>query len=348
MINVFIDTQVFIHKNFNFRNELFQRLVNAVEDNLISVYLTEIVKKEVKSKIHDNVYQTVNNSQKKFVKDAKILRNLSEYENVFKISKVLDDISNYLMSQFEQFLEKVDATIIPIDNVSPTIIFEKYFKGDPPFSNKKKAEFPDAFSLIALQKWFEEEGQQVSIISNDQDLRNFCDNIENLLYESSLESFFDSLTKNDYYNHQFIVSVYDANNTIIEEQIEECIEKHGFTLDDEDGDVNRVYINSIELDEDPYIIDIEKEEGIATIAFNANVSLNADVSYVDYASSPYDKEEGRYFFHQFEETEIDDVVIIPILMTIEYKHHDKHEIKINSVILNEEEDIGIQVYDNSY
>lgn len=47
MVNVFIDTQVFVDKNFNFNNELFQRLIVAKEDDLISVYLTEIVIKEV-------------------------------------------------------------------------------------------------------------------------------------------------------------------------------------------------------------------------------------------------------------------------------------------------------------
>lgn len=34
-------------KNFNFNNELFQRLIVAKEVDLISVYLTEIVIKEV-------------------------------------------------------------------------------------------------------------------------------------------------------------------------------------------------------------------------------------------------------------------------------------------------------------
>ncbi|SEO05288.1 hypothetical protein SAMN04488134_103231 [Amphibacillus marinus] len=347
MVNVFVDTQVFIQKNFDFSNELFKRLIDAVEDDLISVYLTEVVKKEIESKIHGNVYETVNNSQKKFIKEAKILRNLEEYKNIFNIANALDCISDSLIKQFEQFLGDVDAVIIPIDDISPTLIFEKYFRAEPPFSNKKKDEFPDAFSLIAIQRWAETEGEGVSIISNDQDLKCFCDNIEKLSFEPSLESFFNSLTKNDSYNHKFIVSVYDANYEIMQENVLKSIEKHEFRLSNEDGDVNKVSINDVELDEDPYIIEIEKDEGIATIAFNAVISLHAEVSYIDYASSPYDKEEGRYLFHHTEEAVVEDVVVLPIIMKIEYQDHDKHEIRIIDLVLNEDEFIDIEI-ENSY
>ena len=345
MVNVFIDTQVFVQKNFDFSNELFKRLIDAVEDDLISVYLTEVVKKEIESKIHENVYKTVNNSQEKFAKESKILRNLDEYKNIFNIPHVLDCISDSLIKQFEQFLGDSNAAIIPIEDISPTLIFDKYIKAEPPFSKKKKDEFPDAFSLLAIQKWAEKKDESISIISNDQDLKRFCENIENLSYEPSLESFFNSLTKIDSYNHQFIVAVYDANNDIIEDRILNSIGGLEFRLSDEDGDVNKIYFNDIELDEDPNIIEIEKDEGIATIAFKAIVSLDAEISYIDYASSPYDSEEGRYIFHQYEEAEIEDVVIVPILMTIMYQNHYKYEIEIIDIVINEDEYIYIEAHD---
>ncbi|CAH0316564.1 hypothetical protein SRABI96_05247 [Peribacillus sp. Bi96] len=75
MTNVFIDTQVFVQKNFNFKNDIFQRLINASEDGLISIYLTDIIIDEVESKIYEQVYEKIKNSHTKFTKEAKILNN---------------------------------------------------------------------------------------------------------------------------------------------------------------------------------------------------------------------------------------------------------------------------------
>lgn len=58
-----------------------------------------------------------------------------------------------MIDEFEQFLIEVDAEIISIEDISPTRVFEKYFGAKPPFSHKKKSEFPDAFSLEAILKW---------------------------------------------------------------------------------------------------------------------------------------------------------------------------------------------------
>lgn len=346
MINVFIDTQVFVHNNFNFNNGLFRRLISAVDNKLVTVYLTDVVEKEVELKILENV-EEVKNSQRTFIKNAKILRNLNKYDNVFDIEKNLDSISDCLINQFKQFLKEVDVKIISVEDVSPTLIFEKYFKVNPPFSGKKKDEFPDAFSLIALQNIFEEKGQKVHIVSNDRDLKYFCENKELFLYEPSLESFFSSL--NDHYHQKYfdyVVFVYDNNIDEMSEQIEEQINKSEFTLSNEDGDINKIYIDSIELDEDPYIIEIEIEEGITIMATNVTISLTANVSYIDYASSPYDKEERKYLFYQYEETEIVDVVIVPVQMTVGFKHDDEYEIKIIDIVINEHEYIGIQFHDS--
>lgn len=97
MINVFIDTQVFVHNNFNFNNGLFRRLISAVDNKLVTVYLTDVVEKEVELKILENV-EEVKNSQRTFIKNAKILRNLNKYDNVFDIEKNLDSISDCLIN----------------------------------------------------------------------------------------------------------------------------------------------------------------------------------------------------------------------------------------------------------
>ncbi|MFS0824800.1 PIN domain-containing protein [Bacillus sp. 1P02SD] len=348
MTNVFIDTQVFVQKNFNLQNDLFKRLVNASEDGLISIYLTDIVINEVESKIYEQVYEKIKNSHTKFSKDAKILKNLSEYSNTFDIGEKLDQIFNDLIKQFKQFLVDASVEVISVDDVSPAFIFKMYFKGSPPFSKKKRDEFPDAFSLVALENWFEQQNEEVFIVSDDGDLKNYCEESYTLVYEPSLESLFDSLIKIHNYKHKFIISVYDTNYDKIESFVKDQFEEHGFILIGEDGDIEKVDVQSIELDEDPYIIEVdEEEEETATIAFNASVSFFANISYVDYSNSYYDKEEGKYLYQEIVNTELDDDVTVSILMKFKYKYNDKEEIEVNSLSLNEGESIEI-VLPNDY
>lgn len=348
VINVFIDTQVFIQKNFNFKSDLFKRLINVSEDGLISIYLTNIVTNEVESNIYEQVYEKTKNIHAKFAKDAKILRNLSEYSNTFSIGDRLEQIYNDLIAQFNQFLVDASVEVISIDDVSPSLIFDMYFKGIPPFSTKKKNEFPDAFSIVALENQFRQKNEKIYIVSDDGDLKSYCVESDTLIYEPSLESLFDSLIKVNNFKHQFIISVYDANYEKIESNLNEYFVEHGFVLIGEDGEIEKVDVQSIELDEDPYIIEVDEEgEGTATIAFNASVVFTADISYVDYSNSYYDKEEGKYLYLETVNTEIDDDITVPVLMKINYNFNDKDEIEVNSISLNEGESIEI-VFPSGY
>jgi predicted nucleic acid-binding protein len=348
LANVFIDTQVIIHKNFNFDHELFQRLIHASNNGLITIYLTNVVKNEIESKIHDLVYEKVRNIHKKFATEAKILKNVSDYRNIFTIGEKLDEVYEVLINQFEQFLVDAKVEVISVNDVSPNVIFDMYFKGIAPFSVKKKDEFPDAFSLIALEQLSKHLKEKISIVSDDEDLESFCKESENLIREPSLESFFNNLSKNKKYMHQFIVSVYDENVSEIITSIQNQLEDTWFILMDEDGDVEKFEVQSIELDEDPYILEIEAREGVATLVFIASVSYIADVSYVDFSSSLYDKEEGKYLHKIYIKREIDDVMDVTVLMKIKYNHHNKKEIQIVSLKLNDGESLELYLPNEYY
>jgi hypothetical protein len=347
MTNVFIDTQVFIHKNFNYDNELFQKLIDASNDGLITIYITTVVKSEIESKIHEHVYEKVKNIHKKFATEAKVLKNISEYSNAFAVGEQLDEIYNVLIKQLEQFLADANVEVISVDDVSPNVIFDRYFKGIAPFSVKKKDEFPDAFSLVALEQRSKQLKGKISIISDDEDLKSFCQESEHLVSEPSLESFFNNLSKNKSYLHQFIVSVYDENVDKIESSVFVQLEDTWLMLMGQDGDVEKFEVQSIELDEEPFILEVDEgEDKVATLAFNASVSFIADVYYADYSTSVYDKEEGKYLHLDYISSEIDDVIDVPVLIKIKYEQHNKEEMEIISLTVNEGESIEIYLIDD--
>jgi predicted nucleic acid-binding protein len=346
MVNVFVDTQVFVHKNFNFNNELFQKLLDCSNDGLISLYLTDVVKSEIESKIHEQVYDKIKTGHSKFIKEVKILKNLNEYRNIFEIDEKLQSIYKDLIKQFNQFLHDGDFEIISINDVSPSDIFAMYFDGVPPFSVKKKDEFPDAFSLVALEKKFN-RNEKICVVSGDSDLKDYCEKSDTLVYEPSLEALFDSLTKNDSYRHQFVISVYDENFQSIASRIDEELEEQDFILIGEEGDVHNIHAKVVEIDEDPYVIYLNDEDSEgATLVFKAHISINAHISYADYSNSFYDKEEGKYLFVDTVETDIFEVVTVPILMQIKYKNYEKEELEIVDITINEENPIEIEFTNN--
>lgn len=345
MTNVFLDTQVFIQKNFNFNQGLLRKLTNDAKEGLISIYMTEVVKKEIEMKIHTQVFEKVRNGYKNLERDLKILKNLSQFQPLFQIPHLIDEIYEELSKQFNEFINSANVKIISIDGVSPSLIFEKYFEGKAPFSGKKKDEFPDAFSLVAMENYFESCNEKINVISGDNDLKAYCENSKNLIYEPSLESFFNNLTKNESYMHNFVLSAYGNNIDKIGDCISENFIEHWFELIDEHGDVEKIEADSIMLEDEPYIIEINFNENdneiTANIALNANVEFTAEVSYLDYTNSYYDKEEGKYLFKNYIDSSIENVIEIPVNMEIVINSHDKDEISIQSLTLNEDKIIEI-------
>ena len=115
------------------------------------------------------------------------MKNLSDFNNKFDISKIenLDNIFNELINQLNQFLKDANVEVISVNDVSPGFIFDMYFKVIPPFE-KKRDEFPDAFSLVALENCFKQQNKIVCIVSGDEDLKNYSENSDTLIYEASL------------------------------------------------------------------------------------------------------------------------------------------------------------------
>ena len=89
---------------------------------------------------------------------------------------------------FDDFLKGCHARLAPIDEIDLNEILDKYFGKEPPFGqNKKKSEFPDAITLAAVERFVNDE--DVYIISEDTDLKNYCAGKNNLHQIDSLDKF---------------------------------------------------------------------------------------------------------------------------------------------------------------
>lgn len=182
---VFIDTCIFINKNYHFDGNEFQSLIRLTKENKIRVVTTEITIQEVKSHIEKDIENAIQVIQKTR-KQAQVLRNFNE----MPLSAIFEDIypekyQEYLQNKFEAFLESCGIETVSSNTADIDNVFKLYFEKKPPFGErKKKSEFPDAFVLDALNRYAKISDEKIYVISQDRDFAEGVVEFKNLIYLS--------------------------------------------------------------------------------------------------------------------------------------------------------------------
>jgi len=156
---VFIDTSAYESKNFQFNKHALGNLCEFLESKRLHLLITKITIDEIKAHLLLKSEESAR-AIKKIQKDAMFLRNTPDLACYGIFEKVkAEDIYKITLESFEDFLNKSSAEIVDIKNVDSSIVFDKYFKSEPPFGGaNKKSEFPDAFVLEAVAKVSKDRG----------------------------------------------------------------------------------------------------------------------------------------------------------------------------------------------
>ncbi|MEM8719170.1 MAG: PIN domain-containing protein [Cyanobacteria bacterium P01_G01_bin.39] len=179
IFRIFLDTEVFVSANFNYQDSSFTKLVDLVNNDELVLYITTVTRNEILSNIEKEVHNSdssLKTIHKEFRKNAKILYNYQNFKSLFSLNHNKDETCQELKNQFLNYLEKIKAQVISVDQVSPEDIFDQYFNNLPPFKEgKKKYEFPDAFSIAALEKEAMNNDFKIYVISRDNDWQKACE-----------------------------------------------------------------------------------------------------------------------------------------------------------------------------
>ncbi|MFC1770426.1 PIN domain-containing protein [Candidatus Margulisiibacteriota bacterium] len=298
--NIFIDTEIFSHNKFDFNNRIFQQLKEALKKKHFNLILTDVVVNEAKKKIAETL-----KAQKKPIKDiytnthfleARIpeiglFHEKTKQENLFKIG----------LSIWEDFIKETNAKIIEANTVDCSVLLSKYFNNESPFNNKKKHEFPDAISLLALSLWAINTKSKVYVISGDQDFKGFTSN-NNFIHLNSLSALLDIYNQSDEYP-------YSKISNLIKKEEDKILEKIGgeFSCLDfayqghYDAEITSIEVADIKLDEYD-IVDISDENFELYLGFY--IEFSADIKVPAYANGYWDSEDCRYVCGpEFETTE---------------------------------------------
>lgn len=161
---VFIDTEAYVREKFDWQSRSFARIKELAESNQMRVLITSVTKREVRNKIGEALTHA-RSALKKYEVVIDQLDISTENAGV--------SADERLLSLFDEFLGAVRATEVPL-NHNLEKLFDDYFHRRPPFSDGKKAEFPDAAVVAALRAFASEKRKKIYLVSGDPDLKNCC------------------------------------------------------------------------------------------------------------------------------------------------------------------------------
>lgn len=300
MINVFIDTSIFIAECF-VKGKSITTLFEAAFDEKIHILLPDITECEVRRHLREDVEKRSGVSvpeklKKSYMYAALELRPLIDKLLAVDVEKLIPMVEKELDKQFSR--ANVERLVVQKD-FDITGIIEKYKTYQLPFSEKKNKEFPDAIVLQQLEQWCKEHNDKCVLLSSDSDMKAYKS--EWLEYKelsdfiSSLEDYEKLITP------EKLMSVFLSSREAIEKKVKDWAY--------EQYDDDTLYINRLLIEDGHYssinkvVVQLDdalkwEAKGIGCLFYKtyANIVVSIEVSHPDYDTGFYDSEDQQWYF----------------------------------------------------
>jgi hypothetical protein len=340
--NVFIDTSIFVSENFNVQGTKFDSLASLAREERVFIKSSDITFREIICNLEESV-ETAAKIIQKTKTEARILRNLgskSSYQAIFAEFPTAKIVAR-LTKQIRGYFKISKTEILPALKISPSIVFDKYFTKKPPFGfGKKKAEFPDAFVLSALEQWCDKTQQQIYVISQDPDMTSACSGSVKLIHLPSLQVLLELVIAHHDKLAELVHERFQRNAERIRELISEELKESIIGLADEDGEGEVTSVLEVSFGE---VSIIKMTDDVATLEFQANITFTADIWFDDLATASYDSEEGRLIPWQQIEREVERELVLPVELSFEFSKDNKEYFLLHHIMINSGEPFRIWV-----
>lgn len=293
--NVFIDTQSFVGHGLNFQHSALKAFQALCEKNRLYHITTTVVKREVESQITESIHEALS-ALKTFRRKARVLAG-AKNEAMLALFTEVDDahILKESIEVFSEFLRSTKANVLTLSGTNPENVLDRYFEKKPPFGDgKKKAEFPDAFSLSALEQYAETEKEKIYVVSDDADLVHACTGHKYLVAINTLDKLLDTYNTHESALSDLLKRFIGENQEVLKERIKERMDDAGGVNEGswEDSEVEEFSVQVIELYE-PAVVSVD--EGSAIVTFDFDADIEATVRGPNWNGGYYDREEGRMY-----------------------------------------------------
>ena len=295
---IFIDTSIFDEAAYNFEAASIEAFTQAIGGADFTLLMPDPTKREIRRHIEDKAAAAVK-SLEDAARRAPFIRKLSNWPLAGTSSAQLKgSIQRIAESDYRGFLARFTVIELGYEGVDLQRIMNLYDWQLPPFSDRKKAEFPDAIAVAAILSYQEAHTDPIAIISRDGDFKAVCDQQPQLLYFPSLVAFAEALNREDE-RVETIQGALANNDDDVREAINDAFKDSGFYIEaDWDGEVSDPEI--LEFESVDYHV-VALGEDTCSVAFDAEAIYTAHVSYDDYETAVYDGGEA-YPIHRINGT----------------------------------------------
>ncbi len=326
MINVFIDTSVFVAEGF-VKGKSIATIFEAAREEKIHILMPDITEHEIRRHLAEEVEKHNGTKQVEKLKPSYMYALSGLRPHIEKLMEVtVESLIACVESELDKYLKLANIERLPIrKDLDFVAIVEDYKALRPPFSEKKKYEFPDAIVLKQLEDWCMMHDDKCFVLAVDPDMKSYKS--VRLEYKD-LSDFVASLEEYEkMVSQEKLRTVFEKSRELIEKNIQEWVYEQ---YDDDTlyinhlliEDIHGSYINKIEIDWDDPFRWIGKEDGSLFYKTYAYITASIVVSHPDYDTGYYDSEDGRWFFIDEKVTDyLEGRIRIPV--TLEYLYVDE-------------------------
>jgi len=298
--NVLIDTNIFIAAKYNFDGGSLGNLKKYCEDGIVALFTNDIILREVRSHIDNDVGMLARQAQNAIKKRE--LRNGITQDAYKTIEAVISNAATDLCAQFEKYMK--GATVLSNKELSIEELFDKYFEKNAPFEGNeiKKYEFPDAAIIMSIKRYMAENiGMQFHVVSNDKGWHNALKDTGRIFLYSNLKELLARISEEEalyaritQYMGLCISELRESAedwivcqdwSAIVDDNIDTCIEC---------DELVDIYVSELDLSPD-CIEYIDYEDKFAAALFSGIVTFYLGFDYIDRTNEVFDREERVYY-----------------------------------------------------
>ena len=187
---IVMDASFVIRANYEFgRSELAKLAQVASHD--CTIIMTDVVYREIIKNYADRIFKEINAASKPL--DALLKYSIDELSGAKRLLEgyTKEKCSEIAKCHLDNYIAEHNIDVISTsDYLDISVVIDNYFNANPPFSvsEKKKNEFPDAFSLYSIDAYVKKNGCKAFVVSTDGDWHEFAKGKDNIYHIDNISS----------------------------------------------------------------------------------------------------------------------------------------------------------------
>jgi hypothetical protein len=289
---LFMDTQVFEQLNHCYEQFDLLKLRQLAAEGYVKVLMPTITASEVVAHLEERAAEVASAAAK--LAQLPAVRALGMNLFVEPDRKLLaESLRGKLRGQFQSFCEDCRTISVDLKHVDADGVFVRYFANEAPFDvQRKKNEFPDAFTAAALRVWKKRNHVDVVvIISRDDDWKRMTNQDAGFRHFDTLRGYLGTLTE------QSVAAAIKQHirgrwEVAVAPAVEGWFSGSAFWPGDVDGEVDEVEVTEIDIED---IFVVQAEDGVYRAEVDVTVYFKAYVSFDVPGTGSYDHETGAIY-----------------------------------------------------